>query len=115
MPRPTPGSHHNNKLHVRSGDTVMVVSGKHKGQTGTVLQVNAEQQKVVVQGVNLQKKHVKGSAARPEGGIVEKEGAMHASKVRLVDGETGKPTRVRREVVDGKKVRVAVKSGKVLD
>lgn len=114
MPRPTPGSHHGNKLHVRSGDTVMVVSGKHKGQTGTVLSVNAEQQKVIVEGVNIQKKHAKPSGGSA-GGIMEKEGAMHASKVRLVDGETGKPTRVRREVVDGKKVRVATGSGKVID
>ncbi len=112
---PAAGSHHSNKLHVKKGDTVMVTRGKHKGQTGTVLLALPTEQKVVVEGVNVVKKHVKPSAANPSGGITEMEAAMHASKVQIVDPETGKPTRTRRNVVDGKKVRVAVGSGKTID
>lgn len=115
MPQAKAGEHHNNKLHVKKGDTVMVTRGKHKGATGTVLLALPREQKVVVEGVNIVKKHVKPSAQNPQGGIEEREGAMHASKVQLVDPETGKPTRLRKQFVDGKKVRVAVKSGKVVD
>ncbi|MEW6317327.1 MAG: 50S ribosomal protein L24 [Pseudomonadota bacterium] len=115
MPRPSAGSHHNDKLHVKKGDTVIVLRGKHKGQTGKVLLALPRDAKVVVEGVNLVTKHVKPSAANPQGGIEQREGALHASKVALVDPETGKPTRVRKTIVDGKKVRVAVKSGKVID
>ena len=115
MPRPSAGSHHNNKLHVKTGDTVIVTRGKNKGQTGKVLMALPGEQKVVVDGVNIVKKHVKPSATNPQGGIEERPGALHASKVRVVDPETGKATRVRRETRDGKKVRVAVTSGKVID
>jgi len=115
MPRPAAGQYHNNKLHVKKGDTVIVTRGKHKGATGTVLLALPTEQKVVVEGVNIVKKHVKPSASNPQGGIEEREGALHASKVQLLDPETGKPTRVRKQIVDGKKVRVAVKSGKVVD
>lgn len=115
MPKPSAGSHHNDKLHVKKGDTVIVLSGKHKGQTGKVLLALPRDQKVVVQGVNLVIKHVKPSAANPQGGIEQREGALHASKVSIVDPETGKATRIRKQIVDGKKVRVAVASGKVID
>ncbi|WP_422653254.1 50S ribosomal protein L24 [Deinococcus geothermalis] len=115
MPRPSAGSHHNDKLHVKKGDTVIVLRGKHKGQTGKVLLALPRDAKVVVEGVNLVTKHVKPSAANPQGGIEQREAALHASKVALVDPETGRPTRVRKAIVDGKKVRVAVKSGKVID
>ena len=103
------------KLHVKKGDTVTVISGKHKGKSGKILLALPAEQKVVVEGVNIIKKHVKPSATNPQGGIEEREAALHASKVQLVDPETGKPTRVRKQIVDGKKVRVAVKSGKVID
>ncbi|GMA13927.1 50S ribosomal protein L24 [Deinococcus metallilatus] len=115
MPRPSAGSHHSDKLHVKKGDTVVVLRGKHKGATGKVLLALPRDAKVVVEGVNLVTKHVKPSAANPQGGIEQREGALHASKVALVDPETGKATRVRKAIVDGKKVRVAVKSGKVID
>lgn len=116
MPQAKPGSHHGNKLHVKKGDRVIVTRGKHKGATGEVMFANAESQKVVVSGVNIVKKHVKANpAAGVRGEIQEREGAMHASKVRLLDLETGKPTRVRKQIVDGKKVRVGVKSGKTID
>ena len=115
MPRPSAGSHHNDKLHIKKGDTVIVLSGKHKGQTGKVLLALPRDQKVVVEGVNLVTKHVKPSAANPQGGVEKREGALHASKVSIVDPETGKATRIRKQIVDGKKVRVAVASGKVID
>lgn len=115
MPQAKPGSHHGNKLHVKKGDQVIVTRGKHKGATGEVILANAESQKVVVAGVNIIKKHIKSNpAAGIRGEIQELEGSMHASKVRLLDPETGKPTRVRKEIVDGKKVRVGVKSGKAI-
>ncbi len=115
MPRPRAGSHHNDKLHVKKGDTVVVLSGKHKGKSGKVLLALPRDQKVVVEGVNLVTKHVKPSATNPQGGIEQREGALHASKVSIVDPETGKATRIRKQIVDGKKVRVAVASGKVID
>jgi large subunit ribosomal protein L24 len=115
MPAPKQGTHHGNKLHVKKGDTVMVLSGKNKGATGVVLLALPETQKVVVEGVNIVKKHVKPSAGNTAGGIEERPGALHASKVGLVDPETGKPTRIRKELRDGKKVRIGVSSGKVID
>ncbi|GHF98725.1 50S ribosomal protein L24 [Deinococcus piscis] len=115
MARKAAGEHHNNKLHVRKGDTVVVLSGKHKGATGKVLETSPRDHKVLVEGVNTVIKHVKPSFANPEGGRVEKEIALHASKVALVDPETGKATRVRKQIVDGRKVRVAAASGKVID
>ncbi|MFC4424778.1 50S ribosomal protein L24 [Deinococcus navajonensis] len=102
-------------MHVKKGDTVVVLSGKHKGKTGKVLLALPRDQKVVVEGVNLVTKHVKPSASNPQGGIEQREGALHASKVSIVDPETGKATRIRKQIVDGKKVRVAVASGKVID
>lgn len=115
MPAPKAGTHHGNKLHVKKGDTVMVLSGKNKGQSGVVLFALPETQKVVVEGVNIVKKHVKPSAGNTAGGIEERPGALHASKVGLIDPETGKPTRIRKQIQDGKKVRVAAGSGKVID
>nr|WP_177183251.1 50S ribosomal protein L24 [Deinococcus reticulitermitis] len=102
-------------MHFKKGDTVVVLSGKHRGQTGKVLLALPRDQKVVVEGVNLITKNVKPSAANPQGGQEQRELALHASKVALVDPETGKATRVRKTIVDGKKVRVAVASGKTID
>lgn len=115
LPKPKAGVHHNNKLHVKKGDTVIVTRGKHKGATGKVMLALPQEQKIVVEGVNVVKKHVKPSAGNTSGGIEEREAAMHASKVSLVDPETGKATRVRKQIIDGKKVRVAVGSGKTID
>ncbi|WP_444542432.1 50S ribosomal protein L24 [Deinococcus ruber] len=115
MKAPSAGSYHNNKLHVKKGDNVIVISGKHKGATGTVLLALPADQKVVVEGVNIVKKHVKPSASNTTGGIEERPAALHASKVQLLDPETGKATRIRKDIVDGKKVRVGVSSGKVID
>ena len=103
------------KLSIRKGDRVKVISGNYKGTEGTVLRVEREKGRVVVQGVNVRKRHRKPSAASPEGGIVEFEAPIDASNVMLIDPKTGEPTRVRSgQGTDGKRERVAVKSGQVI-
>lgn len=94
--------------HVRKGDTVMVTSGDHKGQTGQILRVIPDKDRVVVKGINLKTKHLKPSRINPQGGVITREEPIHISKVSpLVDG---KPTRVGfRTDPDGSKVRVATK------
>ena len=100
---------------IRREDVVQIISGKYKGAKGRILRVLRDEDKVVVEGVNVKKRHVKPSARMPQGGVVEREAPIHACKVMPVDPETGKPTRVRiRKNDDGKKERVAVKSGAVL-
>ena len=96
---------------IRKGDLVQVISGKYKGAKGRMLMVLPEDDKVIVEGVNVKKRHVKPNAKMPQGGTVEREAPIHACKVMPVDPTTGAPTRVRIKVEDGKKVRVAVKSG----
>jgi len=101
---------------IKKGDSVVVRSGKDKGRTGTVLQVMPKDGKVLVQGVNVATRHRKPSQANPEGGIDRREAPMAISKVGLADPKTGKATRVRFETSsDGKKTRVAVKSGEKID
>jgi large subunit ribosomal protein L24 len=100
---------------IRKGDNVVVISGKDKGKTGKVLRVLVEEGRVLVAGINLVKRHSRPTPRNPSGGIVEREQAIHASKVMPVDPSTGKGTRVRVKVLEGgKKVRVAVKSGEEL-
>jgi large subunit ribosomal protein L24 len=100
---------------IKKGDSVVVRSGKDKGRTGTVLQVLPKDGKVVVQGVNVAARHRKPTQANPQGGIERREAPMAISKVGLADPKDGKATRVRFEEKDGKKVRVAVKSGETID
>jgi large subunit ribosomal protein L24 len=100
---------------IKKGDSVIVRSGKDKGRTGTVLQVMPKDSKVLVSGVNVAVRHRKPSQDNPQGGIDRREAPMHISKVSIADKD-GKPTRVRFETgADGKKVRVAVKSGEKID
>jgi large subunit ribosomal protein L24 len=99
---------------IKKGDKVVVTAGAHKGTVGTVSRVLPEFDQVVVEGVNRVKRHMKPNPRMPEGGIVEKDRPIHVSNVALVDPQTQKATRVRFEVKDGKKVRVAVKSGSVI-
>jgi large subunit ribosomal protein L24 len=99
---------------IKKGDTVVVRSGKDKGRTGTVVQVLPKDGKVVVGGVNIATRHRKPSQANPQGGLDRFEAPLHISKVAVADKD-GKPTRVRFETRDGKKVRVAVKSGETID
>jgi large subunit ribosomal protein L24 len=103
------------KMKIRKGDRVKVIRGNHKDQEGTVLRVEPEKNRVVIEGVNRRKRHMKPSQTNPEGGIVEFEAPVHVSNVMLVDPQTGEPTRVRTQVnADGKRERVAVKSGRVV-
>ena len=99
-------------MRVKKGDTVVVIAGKDKGKKGTVVKVMPKTNRVLVEGVNVITKHQKPTAMNPQGGIINKEAPIHISNVMPVDPETGKGTRVRFEVKDGKKVRVSVKSGK---
>lgn len=101
-------------LHVKKGDKVQVISGKDKGKQGTILAAFPKENRVLVEGVNVVKKHSKPSQANPQGGIVSMEAPIHVSNVMPLDPKTGVPTRVGYKEVDGKKVRVA-KSGEVLD
>ena len=101
-------------MHVKKGDTVQVMSGKDKGKQGVILKAMPSKNRVVVEGINVIKKHSKPSQANPQGGILEIEAPIHVSNVMPLDPKTGKPTRVGFKVVDGKKVRVA-KSGESLD
>jgi large subunit ribosomal protein L24 len=101
---------------IKKGDSVVVLSGKDKGRTGTVQTVMPKDGKVVVDGINVIARHRKPSQANPQGGIDRKAAPMHISKVALADPKDGKPTRVRFETnKDGRKVRVAVKSGETID
>ena len=100
-------------MHVKKGDKVMVISGKDKGKTGVILTAFPKKDRVLVEGVNIVKKHMKPNQANPQGGIVSQEAAIHVSNVMLIDPKTGEPTRVGYKVEDGKKVRVAKKSGEI--
>ena len=99
---------------IKKGDRVIVLSGKDKGKTGTVTLSSPKGSKVVVEGVNVATRHRKPTQAEPQGGLVRQEAPLHVSKVAHVTAD-GKPTRVRFETQDGKKVRVAVKGGSKID
>jgi large subunit ribosomal protein L24 len=101
-------------MHVKKGDKVRVISGKDKGKTGVVLAAYPKDSRVLIEGVNIVKKHSKPSQSNPQGGIISFEAPIHVSNVMPIDPKTGNPTRVGYNTVDGKKVRVA-KSGEVLD
>ncbi len=100
---------------IKKGDKVVVLSGKDKGKHGEVVKSMPKEGKVVVSGVNVAVKHRKPSQGNPQGGLERREAPMHVSKVAIEDPKTGKATRVRFEERDGKKVRVAVKSGEVIN
>lgn len=103
-------------MHVKAGDTVKVIAGKDKGKVGRILKAYPKKQRVLVEGVNLVKKHTKPSQANPQGGIIQQEAPIHVSNVMPLDPKTGEPTRVGYKVMpDGKKVRIAKKSGEPLD
>ena len=99
---------------IRKGDKVVVLSGKDKGKTGEVVRSMPKEMKVVVSGVNVHARHPQPSQTSPQGGIERKEAPLHVSKVAVADPKTGAPTGVRFEVPDGKKVRVAAKSGELI-
>ena len=100
------------KLHIKKGDTVYVISGEDKGKQGKVLSVNIEDQRAIVEGLNLVSKHTKPNAKNPQGGIVEQEAPIHVSNLQLIDPKSGQPTRIgRRKNDEGKTVRYSKKSG----
>ena len=113
------------KLHVKTGDTVIVISCRSKdllrnenstqtgdkGKIGKVLKVFPKTGKIIVEGVNIKKRHIKPNAMNPQGEVVEREMPIFSSKVMLWDEAAGKPTRIRKEIRDGKKVRISVVSG----
>ncbi|WP_293527508.1 50S ribosomal protein L24 [Prevotella sp.] len=100
------------KLHIKKNDTVVVLAGEDKGKTGKVLKVLVENNRALVEGVNMVSKSTKPSAKHPQGGIVKQEAPIHISNLSLVDPKSGKATRVGIKVTeDGKKVRIAKKSG----
>ncbi|MGP4042215.1 50S ribosomal protein L24 [Gracilibacillus sp. D59] len=102
-------------MHVKKGDKVQIISGKDKGKQGSVLAAFPKKDRVLVEGVNVVKKHAKPSQENPQGGILNQEAAIHVSNVMPLDPKSGEPTRVGYEVRDGKKVRIAKKSGESLD
>ena len=104
------------KRKIRKDDEVIVLTGRDKGKRGAVLRVVTKTDRVLVEGVNVTKRHVKPTQAEPQGGIVEREAPIHISNVALVDPESDRPTRVRyKNLEDGRKVRVAARSGEVID
>jgi large subunit ribosomal protein L24 len=98
---------------IRKGDNVVILAGKDKGRTGEVIQVLPKEDRAVVRGINMVKRHTRQSQSQ-EAGIINKEASLHLSNIAIV-GKDGKPTRVGFQVVDGKKVRVAKRSGDVID
>lgn len=102
-------------MHVKKGDKVKVLSGKDRGKEGVILEVFPKKQRVIVEGVNMVKIHAKPSQDNPQGGILNQEAPIHVSNVLPIDPKTGEPTRVGYEIRDGKKVRIAKKSGEPLD
>lgn len=98
-------------MRIKQGDTVMVIAGSDKGRTGKVLRILADDNRVVVEGVNRVWKHVRPTTQNRQGGRIQKDAPIHISNVMPVDPSTGKPSRVRFEQREGKKHRVAVKSG----
>lgn len=101
---------------IRKGDKVVVIAGKHKGTRGEVLRVIPAKDRVLVAGVNVVTKHIKPTRQNQRGGIEKREAPIHISNIMIADPQTGEPTRVRiQSLEDGRKVRVAVKSGEQID
>ncbi len=100
------------KIHIKKGDTVIVITGESKGQKGRVMEVNRKTGKAIVEGLNLISKHTKPNSKAPQGGIVKKEAPIHMSNLMLLDPASGKPTRIGRRLNDKSKlVRFSKKSG----
>ncbi|MDO9512701.1 MAG: 50S ribosomal protein L24 [Bacteroidales bacterium] len=105
----------NAKLHVKKGDTVVVIAGDSRGQQGKVLEVIVDKNRAIVEGVNMVSKHTKPNAKHPQGGIIKQEASIHISNLKVVDG-TGKPTRIGRKIdaKTDKLVRYSKKSGEAI-
>ena len=100
------------KLKIKKNDTVIVLTGEDKGKTGKVLKVLKDEQRAIVEGINMVNKSTKPNAKNPQGGFVKQEASIHISNISLIDPKSGKPTRISvKKTDDGKKVRIAKKSG----
>jgi len=100
------------KLHIKKGDTVMVITGESKGQKGRVLEVDRAKDRALVEGINMVSKHTKPNSKTPQGGIVKKEAPVHLSNLMLIDPTSGKPTRIGKKLNEKNKlVRYSKKSG----
>ena len=105
-----------NKVHVKKGDTVLVLSGKDKGKKGKILAVNPDDEMVLVEGVNMSTKHKKPRSRYQQGGIIHQESPIYSAKVMLVCERCSSPTKVGKRVMDnGEKARVCKKCGEVID
>lgn len=105
----------NRKFHIKKGDLVYVNAGVDKGKQGKVLQVLPEEERAIVEGINMVSKHTKPNAKNPQGGIIKKEAPIHISNLNVVDPSTSKPTRIGRKLNEkGELVRFAKKSGEIL-
>ena len=102
------------KFKIKKGDQVVVTTGRDKGRRGEVIEVHRTESRVLVQGCNIVKRHTRATQTNP-GGIINKEAPLHISNVSLIDPDSGQATRVGYEVKDGKKIRIARRSGKALD
>lgn len=103
-------------MKLKTGDKVVVISGKDKGKQGKILKTIKEKNRVIVEGINIVKKHVKPKANNEQGGIIEQEGSIDASNVMILDSKTGKGSRIKYEMnKDNKKIRITKKSGQKLD
>ncbi|MGY6558489.1 MAG: 50S ribosomal protein L24 [Nitritalea sp.] len=104
------------KLHIKTGDTVKVISGDEKGKTGKVIAIDREKSRAKVEGLNMVTKHVKPTASNPQGGIEKKEAGIHISNLMLVDPKTGEATKTgRKRNENGKLVRYSKKTGEVIN
>ncbi len=104
------------KTHVKKGDTVEVIAGSEKGKRGKILRILKDQNRVIVEKINMVKRHTKPTQTNQQGGIIEREGKIHISNVMPVDPKTGQPSRVnRKRLEDGTRVRVTQRSGELLD
>ncbi len=103
-------------MRVKKGDMVVVVAGNDKGKEGKVLKVFPDKNRIIVEKINMIKRHTRASRDVPQGGIIEKEGSIHVSNVMLVCPTTGRPTRIGKEILsDGSRARVSKKSGEMLN
>ena len=106
----------NTKLGFKKGDNVLVISGEDKGKKGKIVRISPKKMEVIVEGVNILKKHSKPTQKIPQGGIVKQEGAVHTSKIKLICNKCSKPTAIKREKIkEGKRVRVCKKCGEIID
>lgn len=102
------------KMRIKKGDTVLIISGDDRGRKGKVIKVIPKKQRVIVEGINIQKKHQKPRREGEKGEIVEKPGPIHISNVKLICPKCQKPTRVSRKIIEGKKYRACKKCGQVI-